>query len=82
MTKKTIDEVTIQIMDACEEKGWEWIMSRPASNHPDDWYLHYCVIINEKNEAVSYTFNAEFNSFANGHYFNETTKAMRHCEER
>lgn len=80
--RKTNTEVTEQLMDACDKKGWEWIMSRAVSNHPDDWYLLYCVIINEKNEAVSYIFNAEFDEFNLGHYFNDTVNAMRHCEER
>lgn len=79
---KTNREVTIMIMDACDRKGWEWIMSKPVSNNPDDWYLNYCVVINEKNEAVSYTYNAELDSFNHGYYFNHTTEAMRHCENR
>jgi hypothetical protein len=73
---------TVILMEACEEKGWEWCNSKAASKHHEDTHLLYCTVINQKNEAVSYLFNAKDKGFYYGHYFNETTEAMRYTEKR
>jgi hypothetical protein len=78
----TNTEATIILMDTVDGKGWEWCNSIAASEHKDEGNLLYCTIINQKNEAVSYLFNANDKAFYHGHYFNNTTEAMRYTEER
>lgn len=82
--KLNFDEVTFKIMDECEEKKWEWCCAKPVSEHPDDWYLAYCVVINNYEEAVFYTFNAELGGFHHGHYFGKDglKNAMNYFDER
>jgi hypothetical protein len=82
MTKMNFDEVSLMIMEECEKRGWEFCCCRPVSNHPDDWYLAYCVVVNEKGENVSYEFNAERPQFFWGHYFNHLENAMKHFDNR
>jgi hypothetical protein len=71
-------ETVNEALTAAYLKNWKVIAIEPFP-HPEDSFMIKCVVVNHKNEAVSYVFNRGFQS---GYYFDNELDAARHMNNR
>ena len=70
MKKKDEIQIVLEISHAVKAvpNGFEYIMSRKISEHPDDWYLYRALARKDDNNFVVWTYNATTEGLNNGHY--------------
>lgn len=75
---KTLTQTINKMMNEAKEKNYEIFGILPF-DHPDDYFMIKCVIMNEKREIVSYIYNRGFQS---GNYCKNLSAALTHMKSR